>query len=136
MRAEQVTWRMLGCPTKIGLYRVAEEARVTAAELRQTQKSILEEQDTLAILGAEWARVTQPSRIQALAQRQLDLNDKPAAALTSLTQLPEKIPPLAPEGSIRNVNAVAPLAPNSPRPSSPDAQAAPAPTIAQMKTGT
>ena len=49
------------------------------------------------MLGAEWARVTEPKRLQALVQHHLDLTDKPGVALTSLSQLPLKNPPLAPE---------------------------------------
>jgi hypothetical protein len=120
----------------LGLYRIAEEARVTNAELRATHAAILQEKDTLALLGAEWARITQPARIQALTDLHLDLLDKPAPLLTSVTQLPSKTPPLAPDNAFRNVNAViapAPVAPNA-APSPP--ASAPASTPAQLKTGT
>ena len=87
----------------LGLYRIAEEARVAAADLRDTRAAIVSEQDALAVLGAEWARVTQPARIQALSQRHLDLSDLPVTEFSSLTQLPEKLPPLAPETNFATV---------------------------------
>lgn len=92
----------------LGLYRIAEEARVAAADLKATRAAIVRENDALTVLGAEWARLTQPKRIQALVGRHLELSDKPEAQLSSLTQLPSKNPPLAPEGDIRNAKAVVP----------------------------
>src|SRR2546423_765230 len=50
----------------LGLYRIAEEARVAAADLKATRASIVRENDALTVLGAEWASLTQPGRIQAL----------------------------------------------------------------------
>lgn len=92
----------------LGLYQIAEEARVADADLRATRAAILREQDALTVLGAEWARLTQPGRIQALAERHLNLSDKPEAQLSSLTQLPPKDAPLTSEGEIRNAKAVVP----------------------------
>ena len=118
----------------LGLYRIAEEARVAAADLRETRTAIVLEQDTLAVLGAEWARVTQPARIQSLSQRHLDLSDLPVMELSSLTQLPQKVPSLAPETGFATVKAIAPEAkPSQPEPSvaRPDE-----PTFAVINTGT
>jgi len=92
----------------LGLYRVAEEARVAQVDLRQTHAAIVQEQDALAVLGAEWARVTQPGRIQALSQKHLDLSDHAQVEFSSLTQLPQKAPPLAPESNIATVKAIVP----------------------------
>jgi hypothetical protein len=121
----------------LGLYRIAEEARVAAADLKATRVAIAREKDALTVLGAEWARVTQPGRIQALAQRHLDLTDKPAVELSSLTQLPQKNPPLAPEGSFRNANVVVPqTATQAPAAAKAQAPQLDAPTLASLHTGT
>jgi hypothetical protein len=125
----------------LGLYRIAEEARVAAADLKATRAAIVRENDALTVLGAEWARLTQPKRIQALVGRHLELSDKPAAQLSSLTQLPSKNAPLAPEGDIRNAKAVVPL-PLPPRPAQASGEAqsiqsAPSdPSFALIHTGT
>ena len=74
----------------LGLYRIAEEARVAHADLVTTERAIVQEHNTLAVLGAEWARATQPARIAALAERHLDLSDRPAIELSSLELLPRK----------------------------------------------
>jgi hypothetical protein len=92
----------------LGLYRIAEEARVAAADLKATRAAIVRENDALNVLGAEWARLTQPKRIQALVGRHLELSDRPEAQLSSLTQLPLKNAPLAPENAIRNAKAIVP----------------------------
>ena len=118
----------------LGLYRIAEEARVAAVDLRETRAAIVQEQDSLAVLGAEWARVTQPARIQALSQKHLDLTDRAAMEFSSLTQLPQKAPPLAPETGFATVKAIAPqVKPVQPQPhvSEPDE-----PTFAVINTGT
>ena len=117
----------------LGLYRIAEEARVASADLRQTQAAIVREQDTLAVLGAEWARVTQPGRIQALAERHLKLSDTPVAQVPSLTQLPEKAPLVA-ESGFATVKAVVPDVAKRRRPAVSPAQ--PATRFAEIHTGT
>ena len=119
----------------LGLYRIAEEARVAQVDLRETHAAIVQEQDALAVLGAEWARVTQPARIQALSAKHLDLSDNPTMEFSSLTQLPQKVLPLAPETNFATVKAIAPeLKPAKPQPHvvEPDEK----PTFAAMNTGT
>src|SRR5947209_7060046 len=91
----------------LGVYRIAEEARMTALELRDARTQIAQEGQSMTVLGAEWARLTQPARIQALAERHLKVTDKPAAQLASVNQLPPKFLP-QPENAIRNANAVVP----------------------------
>ena len=117
----------------LGVYRVAEEARVAQADLRATHTAIARETDALAVLGAEWARLTQPSRIEALTQRHLDLTDKPSVELSSLSQLPAKNLP-APEDAIRNANQVVPQ--TAPLPSQPQPEQAPKASFALFHAGT
>src|SRR3954463_629510 len=123
------------CLVCLGVYRTAEKARVEQVELRVTRAQIAKETAALSILGAEWARVTEPKRIQALVQHHLDLSDKPGVALTSLSQLPPKNPPLAPEGDIRSAKVVVPQVP---APQAPGAEPQPLPnvTFASAHTGT
>jgi len=89
----------------LGLYRIAEDARVSQAELRRTKGAITHETDMLAVLGAEWARLTQPARIQALAARHLDLTETPVMELSSLAALPSRSYPTMPDDGIRSANA-------------------------------
>jgi hypothetical protein len=125
----------------LGVYRTAEQARVEQSALKATQTAIIRENNMMTVLGAEWARITQPARIQALTQRHLDLSDAPAVELTSLSQLPSKEAPLVPEGEIRNAKAVVPQ--NAPLPAALPASepqvapsASPDATLASYHTGT
>jgi hypothetical protein len=75
-----------------------------------------------------------------LVGRHLELSDKPEAQLSSLTQLPQKNAPLAPEGEIRNAKVVVPQ-PLPQRPAPGEAQplqSAPSadPGFALIHTGT
>jgi hypothetical protein len=125
----------------LGVYRTAEQARVDQGALKATQAAILRENNTLAVLGAEWARLTQPARIQALTQRHLDMSDSPTVELSSLSQLPAKDAPLPGEGEIRNAKAVVPQNAATPR-AVPSAEPQTAPsqspdaTLASFHTGT
>ena len=123
------------CLVCLGVYRTAEKARVEQVELKITRTEIAKETSALSILGAEWARVTEPKRIQALVQHHLDLSDKPGVALSSLSQLPPKNPPLVPEGDIRSAKVVVPQVP---APQAPNADQQPLPNVsfALAHTGT
>ena len=118
----------------LGLYHIAEGARVADAELNETRAAIVRERDAVTVLGAEWARLTQPARLQALAEKHLHLSERPQVELSTLTQLPPKNPPLAPEAAFRDAKVVVP-APEAPAAKS----APPAPPIADqavLRTGT
>lgn len=94
----------------LGLYRIAEEARVARADLAGTERAIVQEHSALGVLGAEWARATQPARIAALAERHLALSDRPAIELSSLALLPRKGKPLvSPDTPVRTAKAVTPM---------------------------
>lgn len=71
-------------------YRVAEEARVARASLIIAERQIAHERQTLTVLGAEWASLTRPQRIHALAARHLELADVPAVELASFSLLPHR----------------------------------------------
>lgn len=92
----------------LGLYRIAEEARVSEADLRMVKAQIIEEENAIAVLGAEWARLTQPARIQALAARHLPLSDEPTLQLSSLTFLPPRALVPVEEPPFRTASIVVP----------------------------
>ena len=124
------------CMVCLGVYRTAEKARVEQVQLSTAKSEIAKETAALNVLGAEWARVTEPKRIQALVEHHLDLTDKPAVALKSLTELPPKNPPLAPESDFRSVKEVVPQTPVPATPPAVQQQPAPAASFAHAHTGT
>ena len=90
----------------LGLYHVAEEARIAQAELQSTQSAIIDEQNAIAVLGAEWARVTQPARISALVAKHLSLGEEPTLQLSSLKSLPPRALKPADEPIFRTASIV------------------------------
>src|SRR6202008_4309092 len=93
----------------LGLYRVAEAARIADVDLMVTEHAIGHEQNALTVLQAEWAHLTQPGRVAALAARHLNLADTPAMELSSLSALPHRgDAPLVPERDVRDAKVVVP----------------------------
>ena len=95
MRTLNIVFVLVTAIACLGLYRIAEAARVAQADVVATEHAIAQEHKTMVVLGAEWSRITQPARIAALAERHLALADMPSVELSSLTSLPRKVAPLA-----------------------------------------
>jgi hypothetical protein len=117
----------------LGLYRVAEGARVARAELSATTRAVAHERGVMTVLGAEWARLTQPNRIQALAARHLDLSDRPLMELSSLSALPRRERLV--EDPIRTAKAEIPFPDASAASPVPLPLAAPGVKLVAMQTG-
>jgi len=92
----------------LGLYHIAEEARIAQAELRKVEAEIMSEKNAITVLGAEWARLTQPARISALAARHLPLADQPTSQLSSLVMLPPRALVPTEESIFRTASIVVP----------------------------
>ena len=103
------------CAVCLGLYHVAEDARVSQAELRATRAAIQQENDLMAVLGAEWARLTQPARIQALAVKHLGFSDAPTMQFSSVLALPNRSLPAAQDNPVQSAKIVR-AAPSEPAP--------------------
>ena len=56
-----------------GLYQLKHEVIALENELGRLNRQIVQEQQNIHVLKAEWSYVTQPGRLQLLAQRHLDL---------------------------------------------------------------
>lgn len=95
----------------LALYHVSEETRVARIRLTQVEKQITNDKVVMKVLQADWERVSEPARIQVLAQARLGITDTPSVALASLELLPQRgeAAPLA--GSpVQNASATAPAA--------------------------
>ncbi len=108
LRFLNVAFFAITCVVCLGLYHVAEEARVAQAELRATRAAIQQENDLMAVLGAEWARLTQPARIQALAVRHLGFSDAPTVQFSSVLALPNRSLPVTRENAVQAAKIVRP----------------------------
>ena len=74
----------------LALYHVSEETRIANVELSKVNRQIVQEQNNMSVLQAEWARVADPARIQTLARRDLGVDDGPMIELSSLELLPRR----------------------------------------------
>jgi cell division protein FtsL len=74
----------------LALYHVSEETRVARVELHSVQQQIVDQQEAMKVLEADWERVSDPSRIQQLAAVKLGVSDTPTTALASLELLPRR----------------------------------------------
>jgi hypothetical protein len=81
----------------VDVYRIKFESTVQAQRAARLRAEIGRERDAIAALRAQWARLDNPARIQALAQRHLALKPIDPTQIDSLDRLPVRPPsPAAP----------------------------------------
>ena len=83
----------------LALYHLSEQTRIARVRLLTVERQIVENRDALKVLEADWERVSEPSRIHALAQAQLGLSDTAAVAVASFDLLPRRGEAIALSGS-------------------------------------
>ncbi len=71
-------------------YSIKYETMRYSAEIVKLQHSIERENDRMGMLRAEWAHLTRPGRIQALADRHLDMQWVSVDQIVTATDLPER----------------------------------------------
>jgi len=74
-------------------YKTKHEAENRLAEVRRLEQQIRFEQDTISVLNADWSLLTQPSRLQTLAEvyaDQLQLQIVEPTQITDIDRLPER----------------------------------------------
>jgi hypothetical protein len=83
----------------VHVYKIKFESTLQAERLAKLGVEIRRERDRIGALRAEWAQLDSPARIQALAQRHLQLKQIDPAQIESLNHLPERPEPVpaAPE---------------------------------------
>jgi cell division protein FtsL len=80
----------------VDVYTIKFEATRQAQHLAKLRLEIRRENDAIAGLRAEWARLDKPARIQALAKRHLTLKPIDAWQFDKLDHLPARPPELVP----------------------------------------
>ena len=76
-----------------GTYKIKAEANGKQNEIRRIEKQIAFEEDTIDLLEADWAMLTQPERLQKLAEKyasELALQPIEARQVVSVKDVPEK----------------------------------------------
>jgi len=83
---------LLVLAVSLGLYRLESEVKILERRLTNVTTQLEENRRNSRILAAEWSFMSQPSRLQALARRHLDLVDLAPAQVSQLAHLPLKTP--------------------------------------------
>jgi hypothetical protein len=81
-------WLVAGSVTALTLFQIKQEVRVLEDEIAATQRTILENQEAVHVLEAEWSYLNAPARIGALAERHLELAPIPAERIVGFDDLP------------------------------------------------
>jgi hypothetical protein len=78
------------------VYKIKFDAAVQAERVAKLRRDIRHERDAIALLRAEWARLDNPARIQALAERHLKLRSVQATQFEDFGRLPMRPPQIVP----------------------------------------
>ena len=79
----------------VAVYKVKYDTTYEAQRIAKLRAEIRGERERLALLRAEWMRLSAPQRIQDLATRHLGMKPLQVARMSDLSGLPER--PLGPE---------------------------------------
>lgn len=74
------------------LYQTKEETYRAKQIIAGLNKTIAQENEAINLLKAEWSYLNQPSRLQALAEKHLDLKPLDPKQIKNFADLPERIP--------------------------------------------
>jgi len=74
------------------VYRIKYDSTVQAEHLAKLRTELRKERDRIASLRAQWGELDNPARIQALANRFLQLKPMAPTQFDSLDRLPERSP--------------------------------------------
>jgi cell division protein FtsL len=91
MRGLTLFWLLAAALIVTAVFGIAYQTEERERELTRLRREILAEQDAIHVLTAEWAYLTQPARIQALAQRHLHLVPVDASRMIKLEDLPARL---------------------------------------------
>jgi cell division protein FtsL len=91
----------------VGLYRFKGESQARAREIAELRTEIAKEQETISVLRAEWNYLDQPSRIQQLAERYLDLSRLEVEQISTVEALPMRPIDIDPSGGSNPIGGFA-----------------------------
>jgi hypothetical protein len=90
IRPITILWTTLAATAGFGLFHLKHEVQALEDELVRLNRQILAEQQSIHVLKAEWAFVNQPHRLEALAQRYLDLEPLKPRQVGRVADLPPR----------------------------------------------
>jgi len=88
------------------VYKIKYESTLQAERVAKLRGEVRREQDTIALLRAEWSKLDRPDRIQELAQRHLTLKPLETRQYDTLDRLPERPVDIVPPGTADPIGAI------------------------------
>jgi cell division protein FtsL len=73
-------------------YSVKYETTLNAEQLKKLEANAARQRDAIAVLKAEWQHLTRPERVQALADRHLDLQPAAVSQVVRVSDIPMRGP--------------------------------------------
>lgn len=87
IRRSTLAWVILVVGLCTGLFLVKQQVRGLEAQLAQLNESILDDQEAIHVLRAEWSYLNQPSRLGDLGRRLLHLEPRDGQGITTIEAL-------------------------------------------------
>ncbi len=88
-----ITWLMAVIVAALGLFYVSHRVELLESELNREQRAIVQHQEAIHVLEAEWSYLNRPERIADLARRHLALIPLSADRVVSIQDLPQRPEP-------------------------------------------
>lgn len=88
-----VTWMLVVTCAALAVFYVSQTVEVLERELALQQRSIVQHQEAIHVLEAEWSYLNRPDRISVLAERFLALAPLSADHVVSIKDLPQRPEP-------------------------------------------
>jgi cell division protein FtsL len=126
MKSVTLVWILLAVVVAGTLFRVSCRVEHLQKHLAAVNRQIVQEQENIRVLDAEWAYLNQPSRLEALAHKYLGMAHTTAVQIVTLDQVPNK--PVVPQ------TAAVQAAAKKPAPAAQPALPAHAVILASLKT--
>lgn len=79
---------LLVVAVSVGLYNLKYKIEAQERERTSLRQEIVNERDAIRVLRAEWSYLTQPERLQSLADRHLELEALKATQIATFDELP------------------------------------------------
>ncbi len=114
MRGATILWAMLATVAGTGLFLLKYEVQTQEEHLRNLRRDIVETEESIHVLKAEWSYLNEPLRLREEAERHLGLHPlKPSQIVASIDSLPmAALPPVASgQPEAHPAPAAAPMAP-------------------------
>lgn len=107
IRPLTLIWLVLASVLGFALFQVKHKVQMLEEELAQLNRTILDEQEAIHVLKAEWSYLNQPERLQALNVKYLGLAPVSAAQVAAIEDLPMRIRSPSMEGGEADASVAA-----------------------------